>query len=102
MTQERFEAYGKISKSLKEAPLLLLPDWNRASKLYIDECGDGLRKALHQVQISDEKPTEGAACYISRQIKQTEARYGESQMVCLCLVWELEKLHYYLDGSVFK
>ncbi|MBW0502111.1 hypothetical protein O181_041826 [Austropuccinia psidii MF-1] len=23
-------------------------------------------------------------------------------MVCLCLVWALEKLHYYLDGSVFE
>ncbi|MBW0573936.1 hypothetical protein O181_113651 [Austropuccinia psidii MF-1] len=23
-------------------------------------------------------------------------------MECLCLVWELEKLHYYLDGSVFE
>ncbi|MBW0553468.1 hypothetical protein O181_093183 [Austropuccinia psidii MF-1] len=22
-------------------------------------------------------------------------------MECLCFVWELEKLHYYLDGSVF-
>ncbi|MBW0582855.1 hypothetical protein O181_122570 [Austropuccinia psidii MF-1] len=22
-------------------------------------------------------------------------------MECLCLVWALEKLHYYLDGSVF-
>ncbi|MBW0583211.1 hypothetical protein O181_122926 [Austropuccinia psidii MF-1] len=23
-------------------------------------------------------------------------------MECLCLVWELQKLHYYLDGSVFE
>ncbi|MBW0466678.1 hypothetical protein O181_006393 [Austropuccinia psidii MF-1] len=23
-------------------------------------------------------------------------------MECLCLVWELEKFHYYLDGSVFE
>ncbi|MBW0575287.1 hypothetical protein O181_115002, partial [Austropuccinia psidii MF-1] len=23
-------------------------------------------------------------------------------MECLCLVWALEKLHYYLDGSVFE
>ncbi|MBW0584182.1 hypothetical protein O181_123897 [Austropuccinia psidii MF-1] len=50
----------------------------------------------------DEKPTEGLICYISRQIKPTEARYGASPMVCLCLVWGLEKLHYYLDGSIFE
>ncbi|MBW0531466.1 hypothetical protein O181_071181, partial [Austropuccinia psidii MF-1] len=50
----------------------------------------------------DEKPTEGPVCYISRQIKPTEARYGASQVECLCLVWALEKLHYYLDGSNFE
>ncbi|MBW0463684.1 hypothetical protein O181_003399 [Austropuccinia psidii MF-1] len=49
-----------------------------------------------------EKPTEGPIDYISRQIKPTETRYGASQMDCLCLVWALEKLHYYLDGNVFK
>ncbi|MBW0460418.1 hypothetical protein O181_000133 [Austropuccinia psidii MF-1] len=35
-------------------------------------------------------------------MKPTEARYDASQMECLCLVWALEKLHYYLDGSVFE
>ncbi|MBW0544572.1 hypothetical protein O181_084287, partial [Austropuccinia psidii MF-1] len=54
-------------------------------KLYIDACRDGLGAALHQVQIIDEKPTEGPVCYISRQIKPTEARYGASQMEYLCL-----------------
>ncbi|MBW0507238.1 hypothetical protein O181_046953 [Austropuccinia psidii MF-1] len=39
--------------------------------------------------------------FYPRQIKPTEARYGVSQMEFLCLVWYLEKLHYYLDGSVF-
>ncbi|MBW0563601.1 hypothetical protein O181_103316 [Austropuccinia psidii MF-1] len=102
MTQERIKAYEKIKKALTEEPLLLMPDWNIPFKLYIDACGDGLGEALHQVQIIDDKPTEGPVCYISRQIKPTEARYGASQMECLCLVWALEKLHYYLDGSVFE
>ncbi|MBW0515862.1 hypothetical protein O181_055577 [Austropuccinia psidii MF-1] len=102
MTQERIKAYEKIKKALAEAPLLLMPDWNIPFKLYIDACGDGLGAALHQVQIIDDKPTEGPVCYISRQIKPTEARYGASQMECLCLVWALEKLHYYLDSSVFE
>ncbi|MBW0564822.1 hypothetical protein O181_104537 [Austropuccinia psidii MF-1] len=102
MTQERIKAYEKIRKALTEAPLLLMPDWNIPFKLYIDACGDGLGAALHQVKIIDDKPTEGPVCYISIQLKPTEARYGASPMECLCLVWELETLHYYLDGSVFK
>ncbi|MBW0584136.1 hypothetical protein O181_123851 [Austropuccinia psidii MF-1] len=77
-----------------------MPDWNIRFKSYIDACGDGLGEALHKFQVIDEKLTEGLVCYISRQIKQTEDRYVTSQMECLCLVWALEKLHYYLDGSV--
>ncbi|MBW0503657.1 hypothetical protein O181_043372 [Austropuccinia psidii MF-1] len=79
-----------------------MPDWNIPSKLYIDACGDGLGAALHKVQIFDDKPTEGPVCYIARQTKPTEARYGASQMECVCLVWALDKLHYYLDGSGFE
>ncbi|MBW0560037.1 hypothetical protein O181_099752 [Austropuccinia psidii MF-1] len=77
-------------------------DWKLPFKMYIYACGAGLGAALHQVQIVNDKPYEGPICFISRQIKPTEARYGASQMECLCLVWALEKLHYYLDGSVFE
>ncbi|MBW0500601.1 hypothetical protein O181_040316 [Austropuccinia psidii MF-1] len=71
--QKRIKAYQKIRKSLTEAPLLLMPHWNMPFKSYIDACGDGLEEALHQVQIIDEKATEQPVCYISRQIKPTEA-----------------------------
>ncbi|MBW0564701.1 hypothetical protein O181_104416 [Austropuccinia psidii MF-1] len=74
ITQERIKAYEKIRKAPKEAPLLLMPEWNIPFKLYIDACGDGLGASLHQVQIIDDKPTEGPVCYISRQIKATEAQ----------------------------
>ncbi|MBW0535871.1 hypothetical protein O181_075586, partial [Austropuccinia psidii MF-1] len=83
VTQEKIKAYEKIRKALTEAPLLLIPGWNIPFKLYIDACGDGLGEALHQVQIIDDKPTKEPVCYLSRQIKLTEARYGASQMECL-------------------
>ncbi|MBW0562667.1 hypothetical protein O181_102382 [Austropuccinia psidii MF-1] len=102
MTQEIIEAYEKIRKALTEAPLLLMPDWNIPFKFQIDACGDGLGVALHQVQIIDGKPTERPVCYISRQIKPTEVIYGAIQMECLCLVWALEKLNYYLYSSFFE
>ncbi|MBW0543483.1 hypothetical protein O181_083198 [Austropuccinia psidii MF-1] len=102
MTQERIQAYEKIRYALTNAPLLLMPDWKLPFKLYIDACGEGLGEALHQVQIVNDKPYEGPIFFISRQIKPIEARYGASQMECLCLVWALEKHHYYLEGSVFE
>ncbi|MBW0500482.1 hypothetical protein O181_040197 [Austropuccinia psidii MF-1] len=102
MTQVSIKAHEKISKALTEAPLLLIVDWNIPFKLYIGACGNELQAALHQAQIIDYRHTEGSVCYISRQIKSTEARYGASQMECLFLVWALDKLHYYLDGSAFE
>ncbi|MBW0518900.1 hypothetical protein O181_058615 [Austropuccinia psidii MF-1] len=79
-----------------------MPDWKLPFKLYIDACGEGVGAALHQAQIVNEKPYEGPICFISRQIKPTEARYGASQMECLFLVWALKKIHYYIYGSVFE
>ncbi|MBW0499132.1 hypothetical protein O181_038847 [Austropuccinia psidii MF-1] len=76
-------------------------DWKLPFKLYIDACVEGLGAALHQTQIINDNPVEGPICFISRQIKPTEARYGVSQMECLCLVWALGKVHSYLDGTVF-
>ncbi|MBW0559561.1 hypothetical protein O181_099276 [Austropuccinia psidii MF-1] len=102
MTQERIQAYEKIRYALTNSPLLLMPDRKLPSKLYIDACGEVLGAALHQVQIVNDKPYEGPICFISRQIKPTESRYGASQMEFLCLVWAPEKLHYYLDDSVFE
>ncbi|MBW0503490.1 hypothetical protein O181_043205 [Austropuccinia psidii MF-1] len=64
MTQERIKAYEKIRKALTKAPLLLMPYCNIPFKLYIDACGDGLGAALHQVQIIDDKPTEGPGVHI--------------------------------------
>ncbi|MBW0495998.1 hypothetical protein O181_035713 [Austropuccinia psidii MF-1] len=103
ITKERRDAYERIKYELTSAPVLILPDFELTFKLYIDEaCRQGLGAALHQRQIVDGKPREGVICYISRQRKVSEARYGATQTECLCLVWALEKLHYYLEGAVFQ
>ncbi|MBW0573394.1 hypothetical protein O181_113109 [Austropuccinia psidii MF-1] len=102
MTVDRVKAFEFIRESLTTAPLLLMPDFKLTFKLYIDASGDRLGAALYQVQIINDKPVEGPICLISRKIKQTEARYGESQMKCLFLVWALEKLNYFLKGCVFE
>ncbi|MBW0566484.1 hypothetical protein O181_106199 [Austropuccinia psidii MF-1] len=79
-----------------------MPDFKLPFKLYIDSSGDGLGSALHQVQIINDQPVEGPICFISRQIKPTEARYGASQMEFLFLVWALEKLNYFLEGCFLE
>ncbi|MBW0546723.1 hypothetical protein O181_086438 [Austropuccinia psidii MF-1] len=89
ITVDRVQSFECLRQSLTTAPLLLMPDFKLPFKLYIDASGDGLGAALHQVQIINDKPVEGPICFISMQIKPTEA----SQMECLFLVWDLEKLN---------
>ncbi|MBW0570163.1 hypothetical protein O181_109878 [Austropuccinia psidii MF-1] len=76
MTVDRVKAFEYLRQSLTTAPLLLIPDFKLPFNIYIDASGDGLDAALHQVQIINDKPVEGPICFISRQIKPTEARYG--------------------------
>ncbi|MBW0579038.1 hypothetical protein O181_118753, partial [Austropuccinia psidii MF-1] len=102
MTVDRVKAFESLREALTTAPLLLIPDFKLPFKLYIDASGDWLGAAVHQVQIINYKPVEGPICFISREIKPAEARYGASQMECLCLVWALEKLNYFLERCVFE
>ncbi|MBW0532853.1 hypothetical protein O181_072568 [Austropuccinia psidii MF-1] len=98
MTFDRVKAFESLRQALTTAPLLRIPDFKLPFKLYIDASGDGLGSALYQVQIINDKPVEGPICFIYRQIKPTEA----SKMECICLVWALEKLNYFLEGCVFE
>ncbi|MBW0572162.1 hypothetical protein O181_111877 [Austropuccinia psidii MF-1] len=102
MTADRVKAFESLREVLTTSPLLLMPDFELPFKLYIDASGDGLGAALHRVHIINDKPVEGPICFISRKIKLTEARYGASQMKCLCLVWALEKFNYFLEGCAFE
>ncbi|MBW0545824.1 hypothetical protein O181_085539 [Austropuccinia psidii MF-1] len=76
MTVDRVEFFESLRQAFTTAPLLLIPKFKLPFKLYIDASGDGLGSALHQVYIANDKPVEGPICFISRQIKPTEASYG--------------------------
>ncbi|MBW0582412.1 hypothetical protein O181_122127 [Austropuccinia psidii MF-1] len=60
ITKERRDAYERIKHELKNAPVLILPDFEIPFKLYIDAaCRKGLGAALHHRQIIDGEPREG-------------------------------------------
>ncbi|MBW0494870.1 hypothetical protein O181_034585 [Austropuccinia psidii MF-1] len=81
ITKERRDSYVRIKHELTNAPVLILPDFELPFKLYIDaSCSQGLGEALHQRQIVDGEPREGVICYISRKLKDLEARYGANQI----------------------
>ncbi|MBW0493588.1 hypothetical protein O181_033303 [Austropuccinia psidii MF-1] len=95
INKEGKNAYETIKNELTNAPVLILTKFQLPLNLYIDgSCMKGLGASLHQRQIVDGEPIDGVICYISRQLKYSEARYEATQTECICLVWALEKLHY--------
>ncbi|MBW0573857.1 hypothetical protein O181_113572 [Austropuccinia psidii MF-1] len=89
MTVDRVKSFESLRQAFTTAPFLRILDFKLPFKLHIAASGDGLGAALHQVWIMNDKPVEGPICFISRQIKPTEARYGASQMEFLFLVWAI-------------
>ncbi|MBW0467566.1 hypothetical protein O181_007281 [Austropuccinia psidii MF-1] len=100
---EKWDVYERNKYELTSLPVLIFPDFELPFKLYIDAaCSQGLGVALHQRKIVDAEPREGVICYISRQLKDSDARYGAIQTECLCIICALKKLHYYFEGAVFE
>ncbi|MBW0564386.1 hypothetical protein O181_104101 [Austropuccinia psidii MF-1] len=84
ITKERRDSYKSIKSKLTNSPVLILLDFELPFKLYIDTaCCQGLGAALYQRQIVDGEPREGVIFYISRKLKDSEARYGATQTECL-------------------
>ncbi|KAK4698583.1 hypothetical protein P7C70_g7691, partial [Phenoliferia sp. Uapishka_3] len=101
-TDECTKAHDEIKRRLLTAPLLGQPDFTKPFRLYVDASADGLGAVLQQMQTIDDKPLEVVICFISRQLRGAENRYGATQLEALGLVWALEKLYVFLDGSFFE
>ncbi|MBW0555385.1 hypothetical protein O181_095100 [Austropuccinia psidii MF-1] len=85
ITKERRDAYQRIKHELTNAPVLIFPDFELPFRLYIDApCSHALGAALHQRPVVDGEPRQGVLCYIFRQLKDSEARYGATQTEFLC------------------
>ncbi|MBW0527103.1 hypothetical protein O181_066818 [Austropuccinia psidii MF-1] len=80
ITKELWDSYERIKHEIIHAPVLILPDFELPFNLYIDTAGSqGPGAALQQRQIVNREPREGVICYISRQFKDSKARYGATQ-----------------------
>ena len=101
-TEERQNAFVRLKELLMDAPSLALPDFDKPFILYTDASFIGLGAALHQVHVLNNKNVELPVFWISRALRNAELRYGATQLECLAVVWALEKLHYYLEGTTFE
>src|SRR5271169_2957931 len=99
-TPKTHEAFRLLQQALASSPVLIHPDFEREFILYIDACARGVAGSLHQISLEDQK--EHPILYISRRLNKHESKYTATEMECLGLVWCLDKLAHYVDGSQLR
>src|SRR5947207_3689156 len=94
------QAFPLRQQAFGSSPILIHPDVEREFILYIDACARGIAGSLHQISLEDQK--EHPILYISRRLNKHESKYTATEMECLGLVWCLDKLTHYVDGSQLR
>jgi transposase len=96
-TEECSSAFTKLKELLISAPLLSAPDFSRLFTLQCDASSFGLGAVLTQTFDDGERPI----CYLSRSLTRTERNLSTTEKECLCVIWAVEKLRHYLEGTRF-
>jgi Reverse transcriptase (RNA-dependent DNA polymerase)./Integrase core domain. len=88
-------------KTLKEqlitAPVLSCPDFSLPFTVQTDASGFGIGAVLTQQHPEGEK----VVCYLSRSLNRNERNYSTTERECLAVLWAIEKLRPYIEGSKF-
>lgn len=92
------QAFKKIKNCLVSAPVLTCPDFNRPFTLQTDASGYGVAGVLSQNFDDGER----VICYLSRSLTKAEKNYSSTERELLAIVWCIEKLRPYLEGSKFS
>ncbi|KAL3861557.1 hypothetical protein ACJMK2_007585 [Sinanodonta woodiana] len=93
--QER--AFNALKENLISAPILKLPELNKAFILRSDASETGLGAVLLQEQEGVKLPI----AYASRKLLPREQNYSVTEKECLALVWGIVKFHTYLFEREF-
>jgi len=99
--REAERAFIQLKEKLCSAPTLMFPDFNREFILYVDGSREkGFGAALHQIDITDpDRPIERPVLFISKSLTAAEERYWPTELETAALVWTLQKLQQYTDGT---
>lgn len=97
-TNAKEEAFLKLKNALSLGPVLASPDFSRKFILQCDASNRGLGVVLPQI---NEQGEEHPVLYLSRKLTSREEAYSTSEKECLCIVWAIQKLRCYLEGTKF-
>lgn len=90
-------AFQCIKECLVTAPILTCPDFSKPFVVQTDASAYGLGAVLTQVYDDGEH----VVCFLSRSLNKAERNYSTTERECLAVVWSLEKLRPYLEGTQF-
>lgn len=90
-------AFKTIKEYLVNAPVLSCPDFDTPFTIHCDASDFGLGAVLTQMQ-NDE---EHVICYLSRSLNRNERKYTTTEKECLAVLFAIEKLRPYIEGTKF-
>lgn len=91
------EAFQTLKEHLVSAPILSCPDFSLPFTIQTDASGFGIGAVLSQQQAEGEK----VICYLSRSLNRCERNYTTTERECLAVIWAIERLRPYIEGSKF-
>lgn len=90
-------AFHTVKDHLIRAPVLSCPDFEKPFTIQCDASDYGLGAVL--TQTLDDK--EHVICYLSRSLTKPERKYSTTEKECLAVLFAVEKLRPYIQGSKF-
>lgn len=91
------QAWKHIKEKLITAPIITCPDYQLPFCIQTDASAYGIAGVLTQQQEEGEK----VIAYISRSLNKAEKNYSTTERECLAVLWSIEKLRPYIEGTEF-
>lgn len=91
------DAFESIKNCLISAPILACPNFEIPFTIQTDASDYGIAGVLTQVHEGNEK----VICYVSRSLTKSERRFSTTEKECLAVLFAIEKLRPYVEGSHF-
>lgn len=90
-------AFNAVKEHLIRAPILTCPDFDKPFIIQCDASDFGVGAVLTQGQNDDER----VISYLSRSLTKSERRYSTTEKECLAVLFAIEKLRPYIEGTHF-